>query len=148
MNEVLAGCQALALRKIDWLLDMENKAPFTSNEHYLGDYRDKFLKSYREAEITEAVDLEDVDDDSPLLTLTPSYVDYTPSRHYVIEDAPVPRKSEPVPRDPYEPALHHMASARAYFQGSHLSLYQTPNAVFTIHPSRSQALHGYGPDDH
>ena len=32
---------------------MENKAPFTSNEDYLSDYRDKYLKSYRDARASQ-----------------------------------------------------------------------------------------------
>jgi hypothetical protein len=69
---------------------MENKAPFTANEDYLADYREKFLKSYRQA---RAPGLRGRN-----LRLTPEELIY---------------------RDPYEPALHHMASARGYVQGSH-----------------------------
>ena len=49
MNDVLVKCQTTALQKVDWLLDMEKKAPFTSNEPHFSDYRRKYLKSYREA---------------------------------------------------------------------------------------------------
>ena len=51
MNEVLVECQASALQKINWLLKMENKAPFTSNEPHFSDYREKFLESYRQARL-------------------------------------------------------------------------------------------------
>jgi len=70
---------------------MENKSPFTANEHYLGDYREKFLNSYRQAQSN-------------------------PSSVGVMED--IECSDVLFPRDPHEPALHHMASARAYFQGS------------------------------
>ena len=72
---------------------MENAAPFTLNEHYYRDYREKFLEYYRDA------------------------------RH-----PPQPTRPTPVisagyqphhAKDPHDPALHHMASARAYFQGLH-----------------------------
>ena len=79
---------------------MENKSPFTANEHYLGDYREKFLNSYRGAERREVVVRESHPHISGLDTESVRNVGYTP-------------------RDPYEPALHHMASARAYFQGLH-----------------------------
>ena len=41
------------MQKIKWLLDMENAAPFTVNEHYYRDYREKFLKYYRDAQFQE-----------------------------------------------------------------------------------------------
>ena len=110
VNEVLVVCQATALRKVDWLLDMENKAPFTANEHYLGDYREKFLDSYREAERNDYLlgspcEMEEVAYETNEVLCTP--------------------------RDPYEPALHHMASARAYFQGWHRSLSQTSKTLYS-----------------
>jgi hypothetical protein len=49
INEVLADCHAVTLKKIDWLLEMEASATFTLNEHYFSDYRQKFLESYRNA---------------------------------------------------------------------------------------------------
>jgi len=100
VNEVLVGCQTTASRKVDWLLDMENKSPFTANEHYLGDYREKFLNSYRGGE-----------------TYFEKICDCEEAHPYAGSCTPSPVSC--IPRDPYEPALHHMASARAYFQGSH-----------------------------
>ena len=102
VNEVLVACQTTASRKVDWLLDMENKTPFTANEHYLGDYRETFLNSYRQAEKNEPLPLYEAEE----VCIPPAL--YTPRAY--------------TPRDPYEPALHHMASARAYFQGSHWPL--------------------------
>jgi len=102
VSEVLVGCQALASQKIDWLLDMENKAPFTANENYLGDYREKFLTSYRGAERYEGDYMEEV-------AYEVGYAEDT-------EEVALCQVSRTPPRDPYEPALHHMASARAYFQ--------------------------------
>jgi hypothetical protein len=90
VNEVLAKCQTSALKKINWLLAMENKAPFTANEHYYKDYKEKIIKSYREARAPEF-------------------------RGGICNM----RIEQLISQDPYEPALHHMASARAYFQGPH-----------------------------
>jgi len=50
VNDVLVKRQAAALEKIKWLLNVENKAPSTTNEPYLTAYRENFLKSYREAQ--------------------------------------------------------------------------------------------------
>lgn len=90
VNDVLAKCQTSASEKIKWLLEMENKAPFTANEDYLSDYRDKFLKSYREAR-------------APHLRMGNNHL----------------RAEELIARDPYDQTLLYMASARAYFQGMH-----------------------------
>ena len=108
---------------------MENKAPFTANEHYLGDYREKFLDSYREAEDEEVMELGD-----DVAFCMP----YSPPPRVAPKPAhipQVPHKAEVVraPRDPYEPALHHMASARAYFQGSRCILSQTSNGSIIHH---------------
>jgi len=121
VNDLLFECQASALQKIKWLLVMENGAPFTSNDHYFRDYREKFLKSYREARQT--------------LELMEEIVD-------VYELDP-----ELIAQDPYDQALHHMASARAYFQGSH-----QPKVLYfrwmTYRPfSCVQAAHGHSSDD-
>ena len=92
---------------------MENGAPFTSNDHYFRDYREKFLKSYREARKIEEVDyFEPV----PVRTTCINYpsVSTLPPPMRVVSEP-----EEPIAQDPYDQALHHMASARAYFQGSH-----------------------------
>ena len=81
----------MASQKIEWLLIMENKAPFTSNEDYLKEYRDKFLRSYRLARAAPILRRKD--------------------NHLVLEQI--------VARDPYDEALPYMASAQGYFQGSH-----------------------------
>ena len=94
VNEVLADCKTSALQKIDWLLTAENKAPFTLNEHYYMDYREKFLRSYREAR-------------APQLRGGNVHL----------------RPEELVARDKYDQSLQYMAGARGYFQGSHRFFY-------------------------
>ena len=101
MNEVLIECRDSASQKIDWLLVMENKAPFTLNEQYFTACKEKFLKSYRKAR------------------------DSQPREICVANHNP---------QDPYDPALHYMASARAYFQGLHLFSTSTSGVLFTIPP--------------
>jgi len=90
VNDVLAECQASALQKIDGLLVMENKAPFTLHEPYLMDCREKFLKSYRDAR-------------APILR----------GGNYQL------KPEELIARDPLDQALRYMAIARAYFHGLH-----------------------------
>jgi len=88
VNEVLAKCHTITLKKIDWLLEMEAAATFTLNEHYFSDYRQKFLDSYRAARAEEnSKGGEDL------------------------------RPEELIARDRFEPALQIMASVRGYFQG-------------------------------
>ena len=93
MNEVLIECRTSALQRIDWLLTMENKAPFTLNEQHFKNHKNTFLKSYRQAR-------------APQLRGGNDYL----------------KPEELIARDPYDQALHYMASARAYFQGLHRSL--------------------------
>ena len=88
VNEALAECHAVTLKKIDWLLEMEASATFTLNEHYFSDYRQKFLDSYRNARAEE-----NSGGDEDL------------------------RPEELIARDRFEPALQIMASVRGYFQG-------------------------------
>ena len=70
---------------------MENKAPFTSNEDYLREHRENFLRSYR------------LDRANPILR--------SRDNRLTLEEI--------VARDPFDEALRYMASARGYFQGSH-----------------------------
>ena len=92
VNEVLAECQTSALQKIDRLIVMENKAPFTLHEPDLAEYRDRFLKSYREARV-------------PQLRMRAGNVHLKPDELAAL--------------DSHDPALRYMASARAYFRGSY-----------------------------
>jgi len=115
VNEVLVKCQASASEKIKWLLETENKAPFTANEDYLSDYRNKFLKSYREAR-------------APQLRGGNNYL----------------KAEELIARDPHDQALRYMASARAYFQGLHWFLSLASGRLFTTTISHVQAFHGPG----
>lgn len=92
---------------------MENAAPFTLNEHYYKDYRGKFLKSYRDARSSPDPQMFEMEDcDTPSYTFSPS-----PGYQAARVHTPPRQREEPIAQDPYDQALHHMASARAYFQG-------------------------------
>jgi len=116
VNEVLSERRASASSKVEWLLVMENAAPFTLNEHYFKDYREKFLKSYREAR--HAPELHE-DHDSRISEPADSY---NVKFGYRFDEDVAPRevsyspKPEVIALDPYDQALHYMASARGYFQ--------------------------------
>ena len=82
---------------------MENKAPFTLNEHYLADYRGKYLQPYRVAR-------------HPILRGV--------NVHWGFEEL--------VARDTYDQALQYMASARGYFQGLHRSSFLAFSRSLTV----------------
>jgi hypothetical protein len=44
--EHIRNCAALAHERIRWLLSLED-TPFTLNQHYYGDYQDKFHRHYK-----------------------------------------------------------------------------------------------------
>ena len=115
--------------RVEWLLDVE-KQPLTLNSHYYADYRDKFLSYYRGCRRT--------DHDGTLMSKLEDYKPYQKSKTVVtlptefqlstakvlsglaelgihgIKPTDLPKL---LPSDPMEPALHIMASVRAYFQG-------------------------------
>ena len=107
MNDVLLKCQASTSHRIKWLLEMENTAPFTMDEYHYKTYREQFLHFYRHARFPYPEDEEFSDTESP-------YTPYDESQ------------------SSYDQALHHMASARSYFQGSHKFWALIPRGLFTI----------------
>ena len=116
VNDVLSECQALALQQVKWLLDMENAAPFTLNEHYYKDYRDKFINHYRNERFPPL----------PVTSCSCAMVcRQSPCPCAVCREAHVARERR-IANDPFAPALHHMASTRSYFQGSHRFWPQLP----------------------
>ena len=46
MHEYLGSCLVAAKKKISWLMKIESD-PFTLNNHYMSDYKEKFLTHYR-----------------------------------------------------------------------------------------------------
>lgn len=46
MHEHLGQCLSEAKKKIDWLMKIQYD-PFTLNNHYLADYKEKFMTYYR-----------------------------------------------------------------------------------------------------
>jgi hypothetical protein len=114
------------MEQVVWLTRLEAK-PFTLNEHYHCDYRDKFMAHYK--------GWRQNDRNSTLMTSirnhgkppmfpvsrgsTPTGIDkiisgYTEVGVHGIKPADIPKI---LPSDPMEPALIIMADVRAYFQG-------------------------------
>lgn len=130
-NHVQAACQRTEAR-IEWLISLEAH-PFTLNEHYLADYKDKFLSFYKAFRQSQR---------SPtLLAHINKYVIAPPQQDNPFGNTPQPTgipkilsglsevgitgvKPEDIPKllppDTMEPALTIMAEVRAYFQGTRL----------------------------
>ncbi|KAH6910213.1 P-loop containing nucleoside triphosphate hydrolase protein [Coprinopsis sp. MPI-PUGE-AT-0042] len=125
----LNECFARTEGKIQWLLTLESR-PFTLNEHYLSDYKDKFMSFYkgaREKEIRGSISAQ-IEAFNRGADNQHSYQDQNE-----IELGPVAQvlcglaamgmqgsKAEDIfkmlPRDKMEPAIDIMAHVRAYFQ--------------------------------
>ena len=117
-------CGESALSRIDWLLDLERR-PRTLNTHYYQDYRDKFLAYYRAWRYmgTNGGIFGKLEKYS---SRSSSKTEFGQSTAKVlsglVEMGITGVKASDIPRllpsDPMEPALHIMATVRAYFQGT------------------------------
>ena len=106
---------------IDWLLRVENNVS-TLNEHYFSDYKDQFLAYYRGSrqkdrngslmERLARATTNGYEMDSPIAKIMSGLGELG------LDGTSVSDISKILPHDPQEPALHIMASTRAYFQGS------------------------------
>lgn len=107
-------------RHITWLLDIEER-PFTLNNHYLQDYKEKFLSYYRDAREKEC--------HPQLMASVQSQTTQPPSSDSALSRA-IAALAEAgvtgikpedfaklIPPDGMEHALVIMADVRAYFQG-------------------------------
>ena len=117
-----------ALERIDWLLELE-KRPRTLNTHYYSDYRDKFIAYYRGWRHSGA--------NGGLVGKLSKYSSRSSGKSEFGQSTakvlgglaemgmPGVRASD-LPKllasDPLEPALHIMATVRAYFQGTYMVL--------------------------
>lgn len=139
MTDYVKACCEVTASRIAWLLELEQR-PSTLNGHYYADYRDKFLASYRAYRET--------DTSGPLIDKLKGYrpfqgttlngksrvatvpSDFQESMTKVfsglseigmtgIQAMDLPKL---LPPDLYDPALHIMATVRAYFQGQYKAL--------------------------
>ena len=133
MQQHVTKCLEHAEERVSWLLALEDR-PFTMNNHYLSDYRNKFLAHYRSArESYQQPDL--------MRTIQSFSISQARQLNFGMQVQPTGVakviaslaemgmsgvKAEDLakllPPDKMEPALEIMADVRAYFQGMCFSM--------------------------
>ena len=116
MYEYLGSCLEAAKKKISWLMEIESD-PFTLNNHYMSDCKEKFLTYYRRSR-------QDAIRNSHLHRtnmsrqenerVTADALSHLVRLGYEVSRQDLDRLLRP---DTMEPALVVMASVRAYFRG-------------------------------
>jgi protein subunit release factor A len=142
LKDHVEKCADAAAQHIGFLLE-EEQEPFTMNEHYFMEYRSKFLAYYREARLRAQSqfirNLENREDEDIMNAMNDAISSVT---RMGLEAANASLFANLLPADPMDPAIGIMAEVRAYFQGSHSSLYSS--FVFMPDPdlyhSRIQAI--------
>ena len=129
LQQHLKECYEGAQRSIDWVISLENR-PFSTNEHYFFDYREKFLAHYRGTRqkqrngslvksITSYIHQENVDnqpqDEEPPLRGIAKVLSGLAELGF--QGIVAENLIKLLPADEMEPALTIMADSRAYFQG-------------------------------
>ena len=136
MHEYLGSCLVAAKKKISWLMKIESD-PFTLNNHYMSDYKEKFLTYYRrvrqDARTKCGVFSEGNEpeyEDSFSVRLNTGLVNRKKSvpaeaLSLLVRLGYQVKTQQDLDRllrqDTMEPALAFMSSVRAYFQGMFLS---------------------------
>ncbi|KAI0048161.1 hypothetical protein FA95DRAFT_1118899 [Auriscalpium vulgare] len=131
VNAHLHECWTRTKEKVTWLMDIEEH-PFTMNDHYYAEYKDKFLTFYRgcrsgSSEGALLTKLQDYDPHPPTSSLRPAQARPSPfdiAVAQVISALPqigitgtkVPELARLLGQDTMDPALHIMANVSAYFQ--------------------------------
>jgi len=127
---------------IDWLIQLEDR-PFTLNNHYLSDYKDKFLSYYKGSR--------EKDNNGSLMQTIKNYKTPVPNPY---NPSPTPTGVSKVlaglveigmvgvnpgdlpkllPSDGMEPALTIMADVRSYFQGTYVFVSASILGMLIIH---------------
>jgi hypothetical protein len=139
LTDHIKKCCERTTGQIVWLIRLEEK-PFTLNEHYHCDYREKFLAHYRgwRQNNGHGALMKSIRDYKPCpppkldrngqAIHNPTGIDKIMSGFLEvgvggIQPADLPKI---LPSDPMEPALEIMADVRAYFQGMLLLLVPQP----------------------
>lgn len=137
--DFLKKCGEETRYSISWLLELE-KRPRTLNDHYYTDYRDKFLAHYKGCRYASThgsliANLESYESGSRSSNAASHSSGYSSKRSTIpdfsdsvtsiltgLQEIGLPAEATDLPKllpsDPYEPALHIMATVRAYFQGA------------------------------
>lgn len=116
LRERAADTQASLAR-----LQVMEKSPFTRNDHYFADYREKFLTHYKAVRrqdsnsfIAQLDNGQSSGDEAFRQTLSTAMASIQSLGFHDFKPADIPRL---LPPDPCEAAIEIMADVRAYFQG-------------------------------
>ena len=122
----MQDCGKRATEQIHWLQEIE-KRPRTLNDHYYSDYKDKFLSMYRGGRQTSSngdtvkMLAKFAKNQSSLKRNSPEFVENANKILAGLTEMGLnikaPELLKLLPPDPFEPALHIMATVRDYFQG-------------------------------
>lgn len=131
LQDHLKACLARTEERINWLLDLEDKA-FSLNTHYLSDYKSKFLAYYRSArrKNNHNVIMDSINAYAPPANPTPAVSSkQAPNPVYGVSKVlsgltemgfngvQANDLAKLLRTDNMEPAIEIMADVRAYFQG-------------------------------
>jgi hypothetical protein len=120
--EHIRKCAEEARDRIKWLLSLEDW-PFTLNEHYYGDYKQKFHRHYRS--VFDAVDTEGVGAEFHAFNYSDAEEYLKDAMSHILRGLASFNLSNVAPADlakllppnPQEPAITVMAEVRAYYHG-------------------------------
>lgn len=126
MHEHLGQCLSEAKKKVEWLMKIQ-RDPFTLNNHYLMDYKAKFLTYYRR--VREDSKKSDIDlggkrlfDSFPPAEVAPTNENVAHALSALAKLGYHGLKAEDLGKllghQNMEPAMEVMATVRAYFQGA------------------------------
>jgi hypothetical protein len=130
IQDHLKSCLARTEEKINWLVDLEDKA-FSLNTHYLSDYKSKFLAYYRGArrKNNHSEIMDSIKAYTPPASPSPTTPRQTSSALYGVSKVLIGLTemgfngvqandlAKLLKTDNMEPAIEIMADVRAYFQG-------------------------------
>jgi hypothetical protein len=163
IQDHLNSCLARAEERINWLVDLEDKA-FSLNTHYLSDYKSKFIAYYRSArnQSNFADVMNTINTYTPPASPSPYNSKQSSPSLYGISKAlsglsemglngiQANDLAKLLKTDNMEPAIEIMADVRAYFQGNGLVFWVPLCTDTTFGCSRLQTLYrqhsnGYRP---
>jgi len=117
MHEYLGSCLEAAKKKISWLMEIESD-PFTLNNHYMSDYKEKFLTYYRRVRQDARIKNGDLGGANmgrqENERVTADALSLLVRLGYEVKKQDLDKL---LMQDTMGPALAVMASVRAYFQG-------------------------------
>lgn len=137
VTEYIKKCSELAHDRVLWLLDLERR-PRTLNTFYYNNYQDKFLAHYRGARhatghssLIDGLEAYNTSADDKTKPADTKFYNSMTRVMSSLSEVGIHCRPTDIPKllptDPFEPALHIMATVRAYFQGTFSSPLRTCN---------------------